>query len=301
MSQRLNIERHNSVTMRGKNFRINQVSGFDDKFFNEMFLFLEFREGKLVPVFKKQIKLRRFQCGYRVFLPEALESIGQGTTKFKKISDDLKKLSQKDMCIFADNRKSIDQIIRLLKIFGVNYKEKKTKDKFFEVGKKFKIKEDYNCKINIDVGRVLAKIAFNYFAYCAIQEKATVFLYRPEFNYIREFIRNGIGTLKKIIPSISEEPLLLEELKEKKRFIIHFITFREENGIIVARATFFGLPAVYKIILGKIPSELRQEKFGCGHTFNPFNHQIYNLSQKECRKLTKEQTRLSFGFFKRFR
>jgi len=298
--QRLNIEGRNSVTIRGKNFKIDQLSGFGDKFFDEMFFFLKPQDGKLVPELKKQIKLRRFQGGYRVFLPEALIAIKPGTAKFKKISNDLKKLSQKDMCIFADSHESVNQIIRLLKDFGVNYKEKKVKDRHFSPGERLEIKEDYTCRINIDVGRVLAKIALNYFTYCTIQEKATTFLYRLEFDYIRKFISSGEGTLKEIIPSINEEPILLEEAKEKKRFIVHFITFREEDGIIVARTTFFGCPAVYKIILGKIPPEFHQKGFGCGHAFDPFSHQIHNLFQREPRELTEKQIRLSFGLFKRF-
>jgi len=298
--QRLNIEGRNSVTIRGKNFKIDQLSGFGDKFFDEMFFFLKPQDGKLVPEFKKQIKLRRFQGGYRVFLPEALKAMKPGTAKFKKISNDLKKLSQKDMCIFADSRESVDQIILLLKDFGINYKENSTKDKFFLPGEKIEVKEDYTCRIDMDVARVLVKIAFNYFAYCAIQENATVFLYQPEFECIRKFISNGEGTLKEIIPSINEEPILLEEARDRKRFIAHFIAFREENGMIVARATFFGLPPIYKIVLGKIPPGLHREGFGCGHAFNPFSHKIHNLSQKEYRELTEEQMRLSFGLFKRF-
>jgi len=299
-SQRLNIEGRNSITIRGKNFKINQLSGFGDKFFDEMFLFLKPQDGKLVPEFKKQIKLRRFQSGYRVFLPEALKAMKPGTVKFKKISNDLKKLSQKDMCIFADSRESVNQIIQLLKDFGVNYKEKSTKDRFLSSGERIEVKENYTCRINIDIGRVLAKIAFNYFAYCAIQENATGFLYQSEFECIRKFISNRKGTLKEIIPSINEEPILLEEAKNKKRFIAHFIAFREEDGMIVIRATFFGLPAVYKIILGKIPPELHRKGFGCGHAFDPFSHKIHNLSQKESHELTEEQMRLSFGLFKRF-
>lgn len=298
--QRLNIEGRNSVTIRGKNFKIEQISGFGDKFFDEMFFFLKPQGGKIVPGLKKQIKLRRFQGGYRVFLPEALQAIKRDSNKFKKIASDFKKLSQKDMCIFADTDEDIIQIIKLLKDFGVNYKEKESRHRQLIPGEKVELKEDYTCTIDKDVGRVLAKIAFNYFIYCAIQEKLATILYRTEFDRIRQFISSGEGILKNIISSVCETPILLEEAVERKRFIIHFIVFREEEGFVIARMTFFGLPAVYKIILGRIPPELHSERFGCGHAFDPFIHKIHILSQKDPGDATEEQIRSSFGLFKRF-
>lgn len=300
--QRLNIQGKNSVTVRDHYFKVDQqLTGFGEDFFTQMFFFLRPQDGEIVPDLKNQIKLHRRQGGYRVFLPEALESMRNDSLEFRKISADLQKLNQKDMCIFGESQELVDKMIVLLKRFGVDYKEKKSSSKFFKPGDKVELHENYSCRLNIDLGRVLTKIAFNYFAYCAKQSALQRILYAPNFDKIREFVHKGSGVrgIKEIIPSISEEPILWDEKAEGKRFIAHFINFRAEDGNIVARMTFFGLPTIYKIIVGLLPKELNQKSFGCGHVFNPFNGWIGNLSQQVSEAPTEEQLRLSFGLFKR--
>lgn len=300
--QRLNIQGKNSVTIRDQHFKVDQqLTGFGEDFFTQMFFFLKPQDGKIVLHLRNQIKLRRRQGGYRVFSPEALESMCKGSSEFQKISADLQKLDQRDMCIFGESQESVDKMIALLKRFGVDYKEQKSSSKFFKPGDKIELHENYSCRLNIDLGRVLAKIAFNYFAYCAKQSALQHILYTSNFDQIRKFVHSGSGVrgIKEIIPSISEEPILWDEKAESKRFIAHFVNFRAEDGNIVGSMTFFGLPTIYKIIIGSLPKELNQENFGCGHVFNPFNGWIGNLSQQVPEAPTEEQLRLSFGLFKR--
>ncbi len=297
--QRLNLENRGSVIMRGKYYKIDRIAGFGNDFFDQMFLFLKWEEGKVVPDFRNQIKFKRFQCGYRVFLLENLQSISEDSRECRKLSADIKRLSQKDISIFVENDEKLAEAKGILKKLGVEYKEKESRFHQLKPGERFELKEEYTCTINSDLGRVLAKIAFNYFAYCALQESMTDILYLEEFNKIRKFIYEGSGKLKEIIPSISEEPILWEERGRKTRFLAHIINFLFEDGKIVARMTLFGLPPVYKIILGDIPDGIETVKFGCGHLFDPFNHEIYNLSQTQTDNPTAEQIRLSFGLFKR--
>ena len=73
--QRLNLQNRRSVTMRDNNFKIKVLAGFGDNFFDQMFFFLKPQDNKIVLDLRNQIKLRRLQGGYRVFLPEALEAI----------------------------------------------------------------------------------------------------------------------------------------------------------------------------------------------------------------------------------
>ncbi len=300
-SQRLKLRERGSVTIRGKQFKIDRLSGFGDGFLKEMFPFLEPRDGKIVPVPKNQIKLNRFREGYRIFLPETLDAVVRGSKEFKKLSADMQKLSQKDMAIFAENHDEVKKIITLLHEYGVKYKEKASHYQKIEAGQQIFVEEEYKCSINIDIARILAKIAFNYFAYCAIQSGKPDILYQSNFDKIRTFIHDGtIGKVKEIIPSISEEPILKEERDQKKRLIAHLINFLPENGKIFVRMTFFGLPAIYKIELGMIPDELVTQNFGCGHAFDPFAHRVDNLSQTPALGVSREEVKDSFGLFKRF-
>lgn len=297
--QRLNTDGRNSVIMRDKNFKIERLAGLGDTFFDQMFFFLELRDNKVVPVLKDQIKIKRFQGGYRIFLPEALQAIKKDGREFKKISTDMQKLDQKDMAIFAENRERISNIITLLKDFGVNYKEKESKVKDLKPQEKITLEESYTCSVNHDIGRVLAKTAFNYFAYCAIQEGVVHILYGDEFKAIRNFAHSGIGNLREIVTSITEEVILYEEKEKNMRLHAHVINFLPEDCNIVVRMTFFGRPAIYKVIIGRLPDELNNENFGCGHVFDPFNHQIMQLSQLQPNVQTEEQIRATFGLFKR--
>ncbi|MEX0909751.1 MAG: hypothetical protein WDZ75_00475 [Candidatus Paceibacterota bacterium] len=299
--QRLNVMGRGSVTARNNLHKIDRTSGFGGGFFTEMFPFLEFQNGRVVPVMKDQIKLKlKDGAGYRIFFPEALQAIPRGTKKFSKLAEDLKKLEQKDISIFVETKEKLQEVIKLLHSYGVKYKEKKSHYKQFKPGDKILVEENYENKITVDMVRVLAKIAFNYFAYCAIQDEQENVLFFSNFERIRTFIHSGTGaTTKDIIPSISEDPILKEEIDEGKRLIAHFINFLPDNGRVVVRMTFYGLPVVYKVDLGDIPDVLNTNNFGCGHAFNPFKGEILNLSQIPVTDPEDDRLRLSFGLFKR--
>lgn len=300
-SQRLNLKKSGSVILRGKQFKIDRLSGFGDEFFIDMFPFLELKDGKIVTVPRSQIKLNRFRGGCRIFLPETLKAIKKDSKEFKKLADDMQKLSQKDMAIFAESHAEVETIIALLHEYGVKYVEKESHYKMIEPDEQIFMEEEYKCSINLDIARIFAKIALNYFAYCAIQEGRTDILYLENFDKIRTFVHSGkIEAVKEIISSINEEAILKEERDSGKRIVAHIINFLPEDGKIYIRMTFFGLPAIYKIELGTLPAELDIRNFGCGHAFNPFSFKINNLSQTPDIMLSKEEVNNSFGLFKRF-
>lgn len=299
-SQRLGLGNRGSVTFRDENFKIETITGFGEGFFKEMFPFLQFKDGKYVPIPRNQIKIKRKSGGYRVFSPESLRELVPGTRKFSKTVSDLKNLHQKDMAIFAETHEEVADIIKLLHTLGVKYKEKESHYKEMKPSDQVFIEEEYKCIIIKDLGRVLTKIAFNYFAYCTKQSGLESVLYTNHFDAVRNYIHAGDGELKQFIPAVNEKPFLLSP--ERKPVVVtgHLIAFLEENGRVYARMNFFGLPAIYKIKLGSLPRELNKNNFGCGHAFIPFEEQsIFNLSQTEPEAITEDQIKLSFGLFKR--
>mgnify|MGYP000036978392 CR=1 FL=1 len=302
-AQRLNLNNRNSITMRNDNFKVDTDSGFGHDFFNQMVFPLKPENEKLVPYPKTQVKFRGLggqSC--RVFFPEALKQIKKDSKDFQKLSADMKKLSQKDLCIFAETHEDMDEVIALLKDYGVTYNEKERHHKPFEEGVKYKLSEDYSCTVNHEIGRVLAKIAMNYFAYCCIQDKQESLLFLPNFDAIRNYIFKGDGKMRDFIVSVNEEPITYEENQSKKRIVSHVMNFVEEDGMIVVRMTFFGCPAIYKIILGKIPGDIPVQDFGCGHLFDPFSKRVINMANKPTpEELTAEQIRATFGIQKRYR
>lgn len=305
-AQQINLERSGSVRILGKRLEINSVPGFGDSFFNQMFPFLKFENGKIVVDLKRQVKVKNYANGYQIFPVDALEATKKaGGNKFEKVKKRLSNVKGSDISIFSggDSLESndLDTIISLLKDFGVKYNEKERK---FEPANKLKDQKweiNLQCTVDRDIGRVLAKIVFNYFTYCALQEKQVDLVYREDFKKIRDFI-NGNETipLKDIIVSIDKDCILDIERGKNERVIAHIIVFKIENGKIVGRLTLFG-KRVYEIIVGDMPEPLNRNNFGCGHAFNPFERTIHNLSQKPKENPTEEDVRVTFGLFKGIR
>jgi len=105
----------------------------------------------------------------------------------------MKTAGKSNIRIFAGAKDDKDnsqlkEMIALLKDYGVNYTEKINKSISSEELKdrKFEIKMD--CRVNKDVGRIIAKIAFNYFALCAQKDNLQDILYHPNFEKIKAFI-----------------------------------------------------------------------------------------------------------------
>lgn len=166
-SQRLNLQRRGSITIRNNLYKVTRTMGFGDNFFNEMFPFLEIQDGKIVAVLKNQIKLKRPGGGYRIFFPESLNAVSKGSKKHKKLCGDIKNLSQKGIGIFGENDDDIKEMISILSAYGVSYVQKDLFDFKINPGDRLYFEEEAAVSLDRKIARVLIKIAFNYFAYCA--------------------------------------------------------------------------------------------------------------------------------------
>lgn len=304
--QMLNIEGSNSVRLRGRNVKLKFDSGLGSDFFNDIFPFLKRVEDKLVIEIKPQVHFKNYEEVYQIFLPEALRKIKKDSSNFKRVKDRISKLDKKDIRIFAGanhegDNDNFSEIVTLMKDFGVDYKEKEKQFSKFEDRKDNQFGVEMECTVNAEIGRVLAKIAFNYFAYCAEQEQRKDILFGEWFNKIRNFISGDTTIpLKDIVISVDKNVILNEERNQKHRLLAHIIVFEEVNGNIIARETFWG-KRVYEIAIGEFPNGFSTINFGCGHVFDPFGKNLYNLSQKPKPEMTKEDLRATFGLFKRVR
>lgn len=297
-AQRLCLGARKSVILRGQRFSIARIQGFGDAFFDSMFLFLEHTENGARVVLRDQIKVRRFEDGYRVFLPEALEALTPGSSEFKRIAEALQRATPADISVFAKSTETHTRIIDLLRTFGVDYRHKEPRWHPITPGRPDFIEEIHEGEIDKDVGRVIAKIAFNYFSYCALQSRKRALLLSSNFSSLRAFVGDGQGDVKDTIPSFNEPPILQDERDRGQRIVAHMVSFLPEGRKIVARLTFFGLH-VYKVVLGDLPAELSRDDFGCGHIFDPFGGRILNLVQRPPPNADENELRATFGLFKR--
>jgi hypothetical protein len=303
--QMFNLDDSSQIRIRNNNTR-SSFSWMNDDFFNQIFPFFEYKDGKFLTKFVPQIKIKRGNDSYIILPIEKLTRL-KGTNKFRKLKDFLDGTESKDVSIFVgsdiDDDTVMGEAIGLLNDLGIEYKEKERKftktDK--DPDKKWEISMD--CTIDNNVGRVIAKIAFNYFSFCAITCGQENVLFDESFKEIKNYIL-GISdvSVRKIIISIKNEPIIYDEklISDKNnnniRYVGHTINFYKENGKIVSQVSFLG-QLIYTVVLGDIVPELDKENFGSGHLFDPINHEIHGLTQN----ISKwgSNTEIGFGLFNR--
>ena len=189
--------------------------------------------------------------------------------------------------------------MELLSIYWIDYKEGQRKFKIIDSTKKIYVETSW--KITRNTAIVICKIAFNYFAFCCLQNKRESILYSDNFQKIRNFIRQDSSIDKKeIIVEISNEPITWHEKVSNQRLNGHVIAFFEEEGNIFTRVSFLGCKT-YKILLWTADNEFQKEDFGCWHFFCPFDKSIHQLTSNSAAWDLAFNKNLydSFGLFKK--
>ncbi|MFA6043106.1 MAG: hypothetical protein WC786_05455 [Patescibacteria group bacterium] len=311
--QMLNFLGANSIRIRGINVTMEFFSGMGDNFFDEIFPFLKQQDGKFVVDPKAQVKIKNYggEHGYQVFALEALQRLKdeapQSRTKleaFNRVKKRLRMSGRDNIAVFVGGNAqtddgALDRAIVLLGDFGVTYRERERKFAPVGVNPDAQFEVQMQVTITPNICRLIAKVAFNYFVCCALQEGRQAILYDTRFDRIKRFILGDTAIQRKdVIVEVSDEPITIHEKESGRRYVGHTIVFYQENNLQYARVSFFG-GKVYKVLLGQALPEFLNPHFGCGHLFYPFNQTIHNLAQHFKANPTAEELRQSFGLFRR--
>ena len=291
--QMMNLDNSSQVRIRNENTKFSFISNMEEDFFNEIFPFFRFMDDTWKIVILPQIKIKRYGAnGYIVLLVDGIKKLDRKSKKFNALKNILKGAVKKDVRIFVrgDTADTVDmeEAIELVNDLGIEYKDDK---RIFAPnehanGEK-KVEIDLECTLNNEVGRVIAKIAFNYFAYCAIKGGTEEILAHENFSKIRSYILGEINPpIKQIISDIKTTPVLWHEALSGKRYPGHMLAFRQEKNRIIAEVSFLGR-SIYVVELGDIPDELNMTDFGSGHFFDPIGHEIVQMSRNPAKFGTK--------------
>lgn len=274
-----------SVWIRGLDTNISTVSGFGDKFFDEIFPFLKIENGQFVVDCVPQLKIRNASEGFQVFPLEYMYHLAKSKgRKFEKLKERLVKTPLKDMALYTGTKdgdsKEMNEAIALLKEYGIDYKEKERKFVSNDNIQNQQFEFALECQIGDIQKRVIAKIAFNYYVYCCIKNQPSELdkVYGNEFNEIRNYIREGVLTSGAVVTPNDGNGVL--SVEGNIRAVAHTIAFERKDDYIFAKITLFG-SIVYKVIIGKSPYRMVNPYFGCGHVFDPFTAQIYQISNHQ--------------------
>lgn len=300
--QMLNLSDSSQVRIKAENVTRTITKGLKEKMFDEMFPFLNLQDGVFKVVLIPQIKIKHYgPNGYVVLLHEKVKDMDRNSQKFLSLKKLLGRADAKSVSIFVGHNgdggdEELDKAKLFVKDLGIKYTENKRVSVDNEEIKGTYYETEMECRVDNEVGRVVAKIAFNYFAYCAIEDRNKNVLLHPNFNKIRDYITGTVDfPIKEIIPSIQVEPIIYDEKISNTRLLGHMITFHQENNLLISEVSFLG-GKIYRVILGEIPDEIKNKGCGCGHIFDPINHKITQLTQNQAK--WGSNLKEGFGLFK---
>jgi len=286
--QMWNYLNSSEIRVRNGNLKLSVDLGLEEELFNQTFPFLTIRDNKPLILFVPQIRIGGYgKDGYIILLIDKVKKLPRDGKKFLKIKNILRNAKSNDVSIFTHGeedpeRRDFKEAVSLVKELGIDYKPGTEKSLPFVGDGSDQKRATVSADLTIDSksARVIAKIAFNYFAYCAKSSEKTEILYHPNFSQIKSYILGQIELPinKIIVEKPTTNPILFEEKSQKIRLLGHIVTFENENGYLIARVSFIG-QFVYKVLLGKMPDEINKPGFGNGHAFDPFRKEIYGLTQ----------------------
>jgi len=285
-------DRPRGLERRGKLFSLITDFPSQQDVFDKYHHYLEMNEGALISRFVPQISLIDKVTGKKIVHP--FSEIAKASNSKKKRLQTRYKNRNFDVGIYALHDHQIDEAIKILQELNVAYNEK---ERATIKERPTSINVEIQGTITPTIVRVVAKIAFNYLIYSADQEGSVAEIFGEEFNNLRRFIMGDESLVKTILVEIDPKPMLLTREFKPIRYFAHVLSFEEENGLLMAKVNFYGVPLIYKILLGKMPDVWKKEKFGSGHLFNPVAKEIFQLIRVP--DFPKISLPLSFGLFQK--
>lgn len=261
---------------------------FENDFFNKTFPILN-EEWKII--FTPQIIIEKWNKLY-IYLYDTLKITYDNKDKSKNQNDKFNRM--KDIIISVPNNcisvfwdeNTHDLWIELLKLYKDDFKVTKVERESTEHLRKewVEVRVKWKIRIKEENLRLVMKIMFNYFSYCAIKSSNGDILYKDNFDRIRNLIlwKEKISLWNDI--KFSKQRIMENEESWKKFYLGHQIIFEVIWDNIVWKIILFWIN-VYEIILwSKIWIVDKDILFGCGHFFNIPNETVHSLCKNQALK-----------------
>jgi len=137
--------------------------------------------------------------------------------------------------------------------------------------------------VDKNTARFIAKVAFEYFVYCANKSGVLSSIFSEELKPIRDFIRKGSGDAKNFV-SVINNNFIAQTAKQGNNH--YFMTFEAINGSLIGKVAFMDTIG-YQVNLGKSPFSLANNRIGNAHAFN--------LATKTTQKMRKSRIPILSG------
>lgn len=285
-------DRPRGLEQRGKLFSHTTDFPSEQGVFDKYHHYLELNEGKLVSKFVPQISLLDKVSCKKIVHPFSEIAKASGSKK-KKLRARYKN-RKFEIGIYALHDSQVDEAIAVLHDLEIEYNEK---ERTSLKEQPTSVNAEIQGTINPPIARVIVKVAFNYLIHAANEEGGTSELFGNEFDALRAFIKGEDRLVTDLLVNISPEPLLMTPEMKPVRYFAHILSFEEEQGSLIAKINFYGIPLIYKVRLGKMPIGWQKENFGSGHLFDPISKEIQQLIRVP--HFPKTPPPLTFGLFQK--
>lgn len=134
---------------------------------------------------------------------------------------------------------------------------------------------DIQGKIDTEIWRLICKISFNYFAYCAIESGFDDLLYEDYFEKIRSFVLTGTGNVNL---EVKNHGLNVVGYENRNNIPFHFIRISAKGNRIYSNLSLFGHFRYIVELSGYPFRTINQSAFGAQTMFDLVNKSFKNPS-----------------------
>lgn len=250
------IRDDSSIRFRKDRMKFRRVSGDQQSVFNSIFPFIEPSTGLTKAI--SQIVFDGSNGKSIVFLPKGFNDAKRFAKKLNWTGQGSPRIH-----IFAKGEEAIVEIISMLHQRGITYRQIASEQ--FSSTKQDFADFEFEARIDITIKRVIAKIAFNYFALSAIESGLQDCLYESNFDTIREM---ALGKNPSNIVEVLNEGLCVTGFENRAHIPFHLIRIFESQNSIWSELSLFG-HLRYRVRIGSYQFLTCDGRaFGAGHQFN---------------------------------
>ncbi|RTL37261.1 MAG: hypothetical protein EKK48_24475 [Candidatus Melainabacteria bacterium] len=240
----------------------NRMTG-EQRVFDDMFPTLDPETGNAIPT--PQVVIHGKNGYSQVLFLKGLKDAKGFANRINWTGEE-----RESICVFAKGDEQLGELIAELRNRGIDYKELQQERLDLNCDGHFDC--EFEGRLDREIMRVIAKIAFNYFAYCTIKSGLYDILYEDEFRAIRDFILSDSGKTPVVATRYS---IAMKGQEHRSHIPFHFIRVSEQRGRIVAEVALFG-HMKYVVELAKYPFRTASpSSFGLGHVFDLVKKTFY--------------------------
>ncbi len=233
----------------------NRITG-EQRIFDQMFPTLDPETGKAIPAPQIVIEGKNGHC-QMIFL--------KGVRDAKGFADRIKwtGAERSSISIFAHGEDGVGELISELRKRGINYQQ--SNQELLELNSDGVFDCEFEGRLDQNIMRIIAKIAFNYFAFCTIKSGLGEILYHEDYESIRDFIRSRSESNP---VTVTNHGVAMKGHEDRPHIPFHIVRVFESNNRILAEMSLVG-HLRYIVNLSVYPFRTgNRRSFGFGHQFD---------------------------------